>query len=291
MLAPFVGDNYVLSSLLISNIACLIAFILLFKLIRREFNEDALATRTLVLLAAFPTAFFLMAGYTETLFLALTLGAFLAAFDKKWWLAGILAFFASLTRLQGAVLCLPLAWIAYVQLRETGWRAILARVPAAIGGALGSLSFLAYLWIYNLGSLDSSFRDGWKLTTKMPWESIGTYISHLTRGISYDFENTNAFLMLVMLLLAIVVTIKFKPAYSIYTWSTIIVILARYHYGIGLQGAQLESVMRYVLMLFPCFIAGAMILRRWWEMAPYVLVGLPWQLLLLNNFMPWHWVA
>src|SRR5262249_15962599 len=90
---PFVGQNYVLPSLLVSYLGLFNAFFLLFKMIRREFDEDALATRTLVILAAFPTAFFLMAGYTETLFLALTLGAFLAAFDKKWWLAGMLAFF------------------------------------------------------------------------------------------------------------------------------------------------------------------------------------------------------
>jgi len=53
LLAPFVADNYVLASLIISNLACLIAFILLFKLIPREFGEDMLATRTLILLAAF----------------------------------------------------------------------------------------------------------------------------------------------------------------------------------------------------------------------------------------------
>jgi Dolichyl-phosphate-mannose-protein mannosyltransferase len=140
LLVPFTGDNYVLSSLIISNLCCLIALILLYKLIQREFNDDGLATRTMIILAAFPTAYYLVAGYTETLFLALTLGAFLAAFNKRWWLAGILAFFASLTRLQGAVLCLPLAWIAYVQYRDTGWRAIRDRIPAAIGGGLGTIT-------------------------------------------------------------------------------------------------------------------------------------------------------
>src|SRR5262249_25782021 len=148
---------------------------------------------------------------------------------------------------QGAVLCLPLAWIAYVQYRETGWRAIVARIPAAVGGGVGTLAFIAYLSLNNLGSLDASFRDGWKLTTKMPWMSIITYLNHLFSGISYDFENTNAFFMLIMIVLAIIVTIRFKPAYTLYTWGTIIVLLVRYHYGFALQGAQLESVMRYVL--------------------------------------------
>lgn len=288
---PFSGNNYVLASLLVSNICCLIAFILLFKLIQREFHDDALATRTIVILAAFPTAYYLMAGYTETLFLALTLGAFLAAFDKKWWLAGILAFFASLTRLQGAVLCLPLAWIAFVENREKGTEAIKARIPAVVGAGVGTVVYLGYIWLNNFGSLDAAFRDGWKLTTKMPWASVQTYLNHLFAGWSYDFENANAFVLLIMILLAVYVTFKMRPVYAIYTWSTLFVLMARYHYGFALQGAQFESIIRYVLMLFPCFIAGAMLLRNWRQLAPYLLVALPWQILLLSNFLHWHWVA
>ena len=42
-------------------------------------------------LLIFPTAYFLHIGYTESLFLALVLGSFLAARTDRWWLAGLSA--------------------------------------------------------------------------------------------------------------------------------------------------------------------------------------------------------
>src|SRR6202022_1648115 len=73
LVAPLSGGNYVLAAIVISNLACIVAFILLYKLVLREFRNDrGLALRTLICLAVFPTAFYLVAGYTETIYLALT---------------------------------------------------------------------------------------------------------------------------------------------------------------------------------------------------------------------------
>jgi Gpi18-like mannosyltransferase len=289
--APLVGGNYVLASVLISNIACLIAFILLYKLIYREFQDDGLATRTLILFAAFPTAYYLMAGYTETVFLAFTLGAFTAAYHKQWLPAGALAFLASTTRLQGIVLCLPLAWIAYIQLRESGIRAVLSRIPAVIGGALGTASVYAYIYLNHLGDFEKAFNVGWKLTTRMPWVSVHTYLDRLQAGIVPPHENNNAFILAMMMALGIIVTLKFKPQYALYVWASLFVIMLRYHYGQNLEGAQFESAFRYVLLLFPCFIAAAMVVKRRWMMAVLVAVMLQWQLYLMDNFIHWRWVA
>lgn len=291
---PFTGGNAVLAAVLISNIFCLVSFFLLYKLVQRVFNDDALATRTLILLAAFPTAFYLVAGYTESLFLAFTLGAFLAALDRRWWLAGGLAFLASLTRLQGAALFLPLGWIAYVQLRQTGLRAILARAPAVLGAPLGTLAFMAYLTVNNLGSLENAYAISWKLTTRMPWEAIGTYLQRLQAGIVPPHENNNAFILVLMAVLGLIVLWRFRRAFALYVWSTLFIVLLRYHFGSGLEGAQFESAFRYVLILFPCFIAAAMLFRgRYsrWVFIPLLLVMVQWQLYLLDNFIHWRWVA
>ena len=67
-------------------------------------------------LLIFPTAYFLHIGYTESLFLALVLGSFLAARTDRWWLAGILGGLAALTRINGLVLIPALAaeaWLAW----------------------------------------------------------------------------------------------------------------------------------------------------------------------------------
>jgi Gpi18-like mannosyltransferase len=292
VLAPFLGNNYVLASLIISNVACLIALILLYKLIELEFSDSALARRTLVILAAFPTAFYLVAGYTESLYLALTLGAFLAAFKRQWWLAGLIAAVATLTRLQGAVLCIPLAWIAYVQYRERGLRAILERVPVVAGSVLAIAGYLGYLAINQLGSPDGALQSEWQLYTRLPFDAFITFFNRLSQGKTQGFENDNALALLLIIIFGLVVTFKFRPAYSLYVWTTLGVILLRYHYAPGYASLpQFESIIRYALLMFPCFIAAGMILRRWWLLAPYVIGAGQWMLFLLNNFTHWIWVA
>jgi hypothetical protein len=297
LLAPVMGGNYILAAETISTIACLIAFLLLFKLVELEFKDNkVLARNTLIVLAAFPTAYYLMAGYTESLFLALTLGAWVAALKKDWLFAGILGFFAALTRLQGAVICFPLAWIAYIQLRESGWRAIVQRIPAVVGAPLGSATYYAYIAINHIGSFDKAFSNEWQLYTRLPWESINAYIIRFQHGwnLLNDWEDRNAIALIVFAVLCLIVTFTQKPSFSLYSWATLCVILMRYHEGPhGESLPQFESAVRYVLSMFPCFIAVGMICQRWRQflLIPYVYFGatIGWDL--LDKFTHWKWVA
>ena len=94
-----------------------------------------------------------------------------------------------------------------------------------------------------------------------------------------------------MAALGVLVLLRFQRTYALYVWSTLAVILVRYHFGEGLEGAQFESAIRYVLLLFPCFAAGALILQRpqafWLTVAVMALM----QVYLLNDFVHWVWVA
>lgn len=60
------------------------------------------------LVLAFPTAFFFLTVYTESLFFALSIWFFVFLTRQKWWLAAILAGLASATRLVGAFLAISL---------------------------------------------------------------------------------------------------------------------------------------------------------------------------------------
>ncbi|MBX3063752.1 MAG: hypothetical protein KF726_12295 [Anaerolineae bacterium] len=295
--APFLSNDYVLAGVVISNICCMIAFILLFKLIRLEFQADGknsgLATRTLLLMAAFPTGYYLFAAYTESVFLVFVLGAWLSALNRRWWLAGILAALAALTRLQGAVLCLPLFWIAYVQQRDLaprnreallrGW---LARIPAVIGAPVAMLGYLGYLAINNFGTLEAAYAKEWQLYTRLPFEAFQAFIDRAIHGKTLPFENDNALALLFLLITGLIVLWRLRPAYSLYVGASLGMILLRYH-----TGPQFESMIRYALMFFPCFIVLAMALRKWWLLAPYLLWGLNWQSILLDRFIHWTWVA
>src|SRR5207244_4101387 len=91
-----------------------------------------------VLLLAFaPVAFFFSAPYTESLFLVLSVGAFLAARTGRWALAGLAAGAASGTRSTGALLLLPLLILYLYGPRadresppaRPGWRTLIPRHP------------------------------------------------------------------------------------------------------------------------------------------------------------------
>jgi hypothetical protein len=69
------GGSMVLAQLVVASLAFVVAAYLLQRLAAREVGEEP-ARLALLLTALFPAGFFLLAPYTESLFLALTLGAF-----------------------------------------------------------------------------------------------------------------------------------------------------------------------------------------------------------------------
>ena len=90
----------------------------------------------MLLLCVFPASLFLGAPYSESLFLAASIGAFYAARTGHWAAAGAAAAAASATRSAGVLLLLPLA-ILYWQGTEPGRRlrphlAWLALAPAGL---------------------------------------------------------------------------------------------------------------------------------------------------------------
>lgn len=71
------GVSTSVAGLIIANAAALGAFGLLRALVERE-ESAAVARRSLLYLAVFPTAFFLLAAYAESLFLLWSVACFLA---------------------------------------------------------------------------------------------------------------------------------------------------------------------------------------------------------------------
>jgi hypothetical protein len=129
---------------LISVMATAVALHLLYRLARLDLSHEQART-TVMLVAFFPAALFLSAVYTEALFLMLSVGAIYAARLERWAWAGLLGGLAAATRSGGVLLLLALAWPylwrARGQPRRTLGRSVawLALVPA------GLLAYMGYL--------------------------------------------------------------------------------------------------------------------------------------------------
>jgi hypothetical protein len=120
---------------LVSLTALLVALTVLRRLVALDFGDDV--ARTCVLLVAlFPASLFLSAIYSESLFLALSVGAIYAARTDRFATAGALGMLAAATRSSGLLLVVPLGlllWRAHragrVPISEAGW---LALVPTGL---------------------------------------------------------------------------------------------------------------------------------------------------------------
>jgi hypothetical protein len=116
LLTPLLGA--VPAALLISNVCLLIGLIFLYRLTLLEFHDHETAARAVLYLAIFPTAFFLNAIYTESLFLAASIAAMYFARRQLWAWAALAGVIASATRLQGA---LVVGMVGLEWLRTHGW--------------------------------------------------------------------------------------------------------------------------------------------------------------------------
>lgn len=122
------------NALILNNLVLLAALLLLNKLQRLDQTPEE-AWRGLLLLLAFPSAYFLAAPLSESTFLCFSVGAFWAARTGRWALAGLLGGAASLTRVMGLLL-LPALLLEKPEPKQAPW---LTLIP------IGQLLFCLHL--------------------------------------------------------------------------------------------------------------------------------------------------
>jgi Gpi18-like mannosyltransferase len=95
------AEGLLVAGVVVANAALLVLLGYLFVLTRRTWGR-VVGARTLVCLLVFPTSFFLSAVYSESLFLALAVAAFVYAEEDRWWLVGVCGALAALARTYGS---------------------------------------------------------------------------------------------------------------------------------------------------------------------------------------------
>jgi len=253
--SPLTGGNIPAAGLLVAGVAAAVALALLYRLAEQD-TDAATAGRTVAYLALFPTAFFLYAAFTESLFLALALGAFWCARSRRWVAVAGLAALAGLTRVQGALLGLPLA-VEY--LSATGWhRAHLSRrLPllalVAGAGALGTALFFAYVTygVHDPYSWSARETLQWQQQLSWPWDTLG---AALAKAFVPGAAQINQFDLGVLAVFSglTVAAYRLRPAYGLF--AATVLVSTWFHVRVDFP---LVSVSRYVLAAFPCFLVLA----------------------------------
>jgi hypothetical protein len=162
-----------LAAFFVSGVASVAAGLLLYRLARADGEPEEVARGAVFYLLVFPTAYFLHIGYNESLFLALVLGAFLAARARLWWAAGLLGFLAALTRINGVVLLPALACEAWGEYRGAGRRARAGWLWLLLVGAGFGVYLLINWWV--LGDPRAFLKmqgEHWFKSPTWPWVGI-----------------------------------------------------------------------------------------------------------------------
>jgi Mannosyltransferase (PIG-V) len=201
---PTVGDITV-GLWVAAAVPSLLAGIGLWKLTADRFGPRVAAGATVLLLAG-PYSVFLAASYSEPLFLAFAVFAWYHASKGRWWVAGILAAGASLTRIDGLFLALSLG-VLYLQSKGTPWRSFVPRALGLMAVAISTLiGYFVYLWAEtgNPAEWFSAERQGWHRRFTLPWVSGMTTALKVTDPAVSDAHRIQALLEIVFAILCIV---------------------------------------------------------------------------------------
>ena len=289
------------------SVGCLaVALYLLRRLTAIELGEDA-ARSAVLLCALFPMAFFFSAVYSESLFLALSVGSVYAARTDRWAWAGALGALATGTRSAGILLVVPLVLLAVRDRRRPGPEVLwIALVPAgllafcgylALDGGSASAPFHAQsVWFRSFAWPFAGVWDG----TVAAWDGLRQLLSGSRSPVYFTqaggdpfnvaWHNLTLWAFLAAVVPAVVgVARRLGLAYSAYT---VVALALPLSYPVTPQ--PLMSFPRFVAVLFPLFMwAGWWVSRpghRWRAPVAYVLSGVGLAAF-AAQFATWHWVA
>ena len=253
--AALLTGDFIVGGLLVSSLAAFLAFALLILVGNEVFGNNS-GKWAAVALAVYPTSVFLIAPFTESLFLALTLGAFLAAYRMRWLAAAALAALASLARAPGVAAAAAFAMIAWQQWSSRQERGRSPSIPAVIIAIAAPLvaggGFLAWRSLAGFAPITTVLRTYVGTTAVDPVTGVVSAVTQWVRVFdlptTLDVLSVAAFLTVTALMIA--VKRWRRPELLAYMIVNLAILLGRYTQG----AASLKSLSRYVLVLFPAFL-------------------------------------
>jgi hypothetical protein len=305
LLGRILFGHYVLAGVLISLAAALGAFVVLFRLTARRLGEDG-ARRAVLYLAIFPFAVFLGAVYSESLFLLAALASFALAERGSFLGAGVAAGLAWLTRPLGIALLPALALIAWRSprrgqafLRLTAAPALFALYPIYLWWKLDDpFAFLDAEGTWSrhvspvgpLGGIWEGLRAGWAGVRQLASGSDATRYWSAVQDTDPDRVAAINLAQLAFLVLFAFLTVvawrRLGAPYGLFSAVSLAIPLS-----VPSERWPLLSIQRFGLVVFPLFMALALIGSRPRIHTAVVVVSAVFLGVVSAQWALWQWVA
>jgi len=283
----------IVSALLVSNIFFIFSLFLLYLYVQNVYDEE-IAKKSLFFTVIFPTSFYFVAGYTESIFLFFSVAVFLLSRKKKWLWAGIISALATLTRVQGLLLILPIIielWLEYFPKR--GFKSFTKHIFSCLYAPFAYSLYSLYVFFGLKADWPwVTLSTEWNQYFGLPWEgiiSISTIL--LGREIENDITPTIVkFLSIILPIGAAFILFRIRKviplSLSVYSWGMLLMILGKID-----DNNAIVSTIRYLISIFPIFIGQALLFKNKFLRMGYFTFGLITQIILLVLFYWWYWVA
>ncbi|WP_199863182.1 mannosyltransferase family protein [Streptomyces sp. CB00316] len=281
-----VVPSWTAAGLLISLVAGAVAVVALSRIARAYVPEDADGRRTALFFLLSPCAVFLAVGYTEALFLAFALPAWLAAQRHRWALACTLTALATTVRVSGLFLAAAIVVLFVLSVRtRRDWR-------GAAWPALPALPPLAYSWYLHAHTGDwmawkHAQERGWYRDFHTPWEAwTNTWNAAFdgvhTTGYAAMFQAELAAMVVGLALVALLARHRRWPE-AVYVALSLWALGTSYWY---------VSIPRATLLWWPLWIGlAALSLRRPRFRTVYLCVAGPVSALVALAFLTGRWAG
>ncbi|MCX4824523.1 glycosyltransferase family 39 protein [Streptomyces sp. NBC_01142] len=280
-----VTPGWTVAGLLISLVAGAVAMLALARIAHLTAGTAA-GQRAVLLVLVSPCAVFLAAGYTESLFLALALPAWLGAKRGRWALAAILTACATTTRVSGLFLAAAVA-VEFLLARDgrRTWRSL----PWL---ALPALPALVYTWyLHGLTGDWMAWKHaqerGWHREFHPPWEAWSHtwnagFDGRYTTGYALMFQAELVAVVIGVLLLGVLLRHRRWPE-AAYIALNLWALGTSYWY---------MSIPRATLLWWPLWTALAVwSLRNTWVKNTYLCVAAPLTTVFAIAFTSGRWAG
>ncbi len=281
--------SFEVASYLISGISLTITTFALYRLVSFE-KDPKTAWKTITLLLTFPLAFFLIAPYTESLFLMLAVGAWYLARRERWWEASILVALLAITRVSGILIVIPLLIEYYLQHRQSLKNFFSKDLLAFL---IMPVALIAHLWYlaqeFGNPFIFSHAQEAWHRNSTLSWSAISSSWQHyfsLFQNPPDAFFITNAYTDLTFLGIfaigVILCWIYLRKTYALY--ATLLLILP-------ILSGRPDSIGRYMLGCFPIFIALGAATKNQGAFLGLMILQTIFLAFFLAQYVQGYWVA
>ena len=278
---PFVG-NWLVAGLILSQLF-LIWLVKELYVVFSDWGGKAIAQKSIFYLLIFPSAFFLFSAYAEPLFILAAVLALERMRSRSWLLAGLWTACAILSRVQGVVLLLPLAYALWKTYR---FRVSVNHFRAFIFPGLAAAAYIALRVAAGAPSVIPFSEPSVAARFVWPWTNFVDAFRLFMDGTFTYINVVNMFLVILIVALLIYGWKKIPIEYNLYSVACLLILVLR-----EVENQPFNPMIRYALTIPPIFYLLARLSQNRWINRLILITSLLLGLYLSAQFFMWGFIA